>query len=854
MNRTALIVFLCCSCIHSFCIAGAEKNQRSTQQVSFSRDIQPLLAKHCLICHGPNKAEGGLRLDVPEKSTAKLDSGERAIIPGHPERSELLRRVSTADESEQMPPDDTSLTKSEVKLLRQWIQDGAPYEKHWSYRPVNAPVPPEVKQESWIRNPIDRFVLAGLEKMQLTPSPEAARPTLIKRLYYDLIGLPPSPDEVDAFLNNSRPDAYERLVDHLLKSEHFGERWGRHWLDQARYADSDGYEKDNPRPEAWRYRDWVIEAINNDMPFDQFTIEQLAGDLLPEATTTQKLATAFHRQTLTNSEGGTDPEEFRVEATFDRAETTAAVWMGLTMTCARCHSHKYDQISHREYFQFYSFFNNSSEAKLSIPQSETAMEQYHQAKQTYESNLEQLQVRFSVKLAELQTVLKDQDIINRSIQKKTENGSQQADRAGSGSLKQTAAPENVIQALLVNAAKRSGKQKTIIQDYLISLDPEAAALSKELIELKKSRPQPPLVDIQVMAKEDRETRILNRGDFLQPGEPVQSDVLAVILQSHPLPQRSREKPADRLDLARWLVDPNHPLTPRVKVNHVWDHLFGRGLVSTVNDFGVRGEIPTHPLLLDWLAWSFSHDMRGSRKQLIKQIVLSATYRQSSRVRPEIAVIDPENKLLSRQNRFRVEAEIIRDLCLAVSGLLSEKVGGPSVFPPLPSGVTELSYNNNFKWRTSQGESRYRRGMYTFFKRTSPYPTLMSFDCPDSNTTRLKRENSNTPIQALVTLNNAVFLEAAQAMAKRVLNEKQGTDAERLAYALRLSLTRQSEKEEVTHFLQLLNTAREYYQAHPQDADQLVKQHPVPTVDGAELAAWITTLRMVLNLDEFLVRS
>ena len=727
MNRTGIIIFCCCLCFNGGPGIGAERRLVSTRTISYSQDIQPLLAKHCLLCHGPNTSEGGLRLDVPEKAFSKLESGERAIHPGHPEASELLRRVTTTDESEQMPPDETSLTKAEVELLRRWIQEGAAYEIHWSYRPIKEPVLPHVKQEDWMRNAIDAFVLARLEQEGLRPSTEASRPTLIKRLCYDLIGLPPEPGEVDRFLNDTRPDAYEKLVDRLLQSTHFGERWGRHWLDKARYADSDGYEKDNPRPEAWRYRDWVIESVNNDMPFDQFTIEQLAGDLLPEATARQKLATAFHRQTLTNSEGGTDPEEFRVEATFDRAETTAAVWMGLTMTCARCHSHKYDQISQREYYQFYAFFNDSSEEKLSIPRSESAEEQYLQQKKTYDAKLAQLQERLAAKSAELQTALLDQELINQPDLEKSD----------AGSVKQTV-PEKVIQAFQVNSAKRSQEQKSAIHDYLISHDAEAAAVSKELTKLKKNPPPSPLVDVRVMKKEERKTQVLNRGDFLQLGDPVRSGTLDVIRPSHSLQTRSQETPADRLDLARWLVDPNHPLTPRVTVNHVWDHLFGRGLVSTVDDFGVRGKVPTHPQLLDWLAWQFSHDMQWSRKQLIKQIVMSATYRQSSQLRPELADIDPENKLLSRQNRFRVEAEIVRDLCLAVGGLLSEQVGGPSVFPPLPSGVAELSYNNNFKWRTSQGDSRYRRGMYTFFKRTSPYPTLMSFDCPDSNTTRLKR--------------------------------------------------------------------------------------------------------------------
>jgi hypothetical protein len=508
-------------------------------------------------------------------------------------------------------------------------------------------------------------------------------------------------------------------------------------LDKARYADSDGYEKDKPRPNAWRYRDWVIDAVNNDLPFDQFTIQQLAGDLLPDASPMQKLATAFHRQTLTNTEGGTDKEEFRVEATFDRTETTASVWMGLTMTCARCHSHKYDQITQTEYYELFAFFNNANEANVEVPGS---------------------------------------------------------------------------------AAK------------------------------------PAKLKVRVIAPASRKTRVLHRGDFLQPADEVGCNVLAVIRGVHPLESQHEESPADRLDLARWLVDADHPLTHRVIVNQVWAHLFGQGIVATLNDFGVRGERPTHPELLDWLAWQFPREMGFSRKALIKTIVTSAVYRQSSSHRPELGEIDPNNRLLARQNRLRVEAEIVRDLFLSVSGLLSMKMGGPSVFPPLPPGVTELSYANNFKWATSKGEDRYRRGMYTFFKRTSPHPNLISFDCPDSNTTRLERESSNTPLQALITLNNGVFVEAAQAMARRVLAEGGDDDTGRLTYALRLCIARPPDKKEVNRFRELLRTAREYYEAYPEVAAKLTKQHPVSDMAAPENAAWVATLRMVMNLDEFIVRD
>jgi hypothetical protein len=386
------------------------------------------------------------------------------------------------------------------------------------------------------------------------------------------------------------------------------------------------------------------------------------------------------------------------------------------------------------------------------------------------------------------------------------------------------------------------------------LHAETSQLAKQLVALKKKPPASPMIAVRVMAPTERTTKVLHRGDFLQPADEVNTDALAVIRRTHPLNLRHQDKPADRLDLARWLVDQKHPLTSRVTVNHVWAHLFGRGIVPTLNDFGVRGEMPTHPDLLDWLAWQFPRELGWSRKALIKTIVMSATYRQSSHHRRELRRMDPTNLLLARQNRVRVEAEVVRDLYLGVSGLLIKKIGGPSVFPPLPSGVAELSYANNFKWKTSQGEDRYRRGMYTFFKRTSPHPTLISFDCPDSNTTRLQRDTSNTPLQALATLNNDVFAETAQAMARHVLAEGGDNDVTRMTYALRLCIARQPNDQEVGQFQQLLESARDYYRGHAEDAKQLISRHPANDVAAADNAAWVATMRMILNLDEFIVRD
>jgi hypothetical protein len=727
-------------------------------EVDFARDIQPLLAEKCLLCHGTDDQQSGLRLDRFESATTAADSGSRAIVPGDPAASELLARVTSTDHDLRMPPEGEPLTAAEVDRLRRWIAAGATYAEHWAYRPVVAHPAPAVQQQAWPRDDLDRFVLARLEARGIEPAHEADRPTLIRRLALDLTGLPPEPDEVQAFLADPGPDAYERLVERLLASPHFGERWGRHWLDLARYADSDGYEKDNSRPDAWRYRDWVIEAINADMPFDRFTVEQLAGDLLDDAGYSQRLATAFNRQTLTNREGGVDQEEYRVLAVMDRTETLGAAWLGLTVGCARCHSHKYDQLTHAEYFGLYAFFNDADEAEIPVP----------------------------------------------------------ADAI----VSPEALPPSDV--------------------------PVGETAAEDVVARRKEKPQ----SVRVLAarvKKPRTTHVLEAGDFLSPAAAVEPGVPAVL---PPLAARRAEARPDRLDLARWLVDPRHPLTPRVAVNHVWKHLFGRPLVASMNDFGVRGERPTHPELLDRLAADF---VAGgwSRKALIRRIVTSATYRQAAAQRPELVDIDPENNLLARQNRFRVEAEIVRDATLAAAGLLSRKVGGPSVFPQLPPGIAELSYAGNFTWRTSPGEDRYRRGLYTFFKRTAPHPTLITFDCPDSNVACVERTVSNTPLAALVTLNNQVFLEAAAALAARVQAEP--SDGERLTRGIWICLGRPPREGEIDRLGELLDESRRWYEVHPVEATQLVGSVTVAGTPPEELAAWTATLRVLLNLDEFLTR-
>ena len=848
-----------------------------TGDVEFARDIQPLLANKCLNCHGPDDAEGGLQLHLREKALDELDSGEHAIVPGKPDESELLHRVASDDPDLRMPPEGDALTAAEIETLRKWIAGGAKWEVHWAYRPLDGSAPPKVSNTDATRNDIDHYVLAKLEKENIAPSPEADRYTLIKRLYYDLLGFPPTPEEVDAFVSDESPNAYEQLVDRLLASPHFGERWGRHWLDKARYADSDGYEKDNHRPDAWRYRDWVIGAINNDMPFDQFTIEQLAGDMLPDTTPLTKLATAFNRQTLTNTEGGTDKEQWRVAAVMDRTETLGTVWLGLSVGCARCHTHKYDQITHREYYQLYAYFNNGDEVNTNVPknslQAPLAQVEVNQLKSAIAARRDELaksidqwlpQLREEARatadtevayhpLEEIQIsgpkgvtftqqddgsylvgganpdaakytleattsaesitgirveVLPDDSLgargpgrtkhgnfVLNEIRLYTANTKKwgEADQrkfvAAEADFSQDGWPvtnaidgiegegrdgtgwavspqfgkphtatfalgrpiENDKRQLQIVFAQTYGSQHTIgrfrisavtgnlpgagmPEDVrkLVLADNRDAAATKRLVGYYATRDRKSLelhaqlqkltgtVDGETMSvrvigqrtSNPRTTHILRRGEFKEPLDEVTTGTLTTL---PPITPREGNEITDRLDLARWLVSGENPLVPRVAVNHIWKNLFGAGNVPTMNDFGVRGDLPSHPRLLDHLATTFI-DEGWSRKALIKYIVMSATYRQSSRHRPDLVDVDPNNRLLHRQNRFRIEAEIIRDATLAASGLLSRKVGGPSVFPPIPPSVTDLTYNSSFKWNTSKGEDRYRRGMYTYFKR------------------------------------------------------------------------------------------------------------------------------------------
>ena len=757
--------------------------------IDFDRDIRPIFAQNCLVCHGPSESEAGLRLDSQEGATTRLESGMRAVVPRRAAESELLTRVTSQDPDSRMPPEGDGLSSAEVSKLRRWIDEGANWQSHWAYRPLTTAPIPTPSNQSWSFEPLDEFVLDRLENANIEPSAQATRFQLLRRLYLDLIGLPPSWPDVRRYVHDRRPDADERVIDRLLASPQFGERWGRHWLDKARFADSDGYEKDNVRPHAWRYRDWVITAINEDMPFDRFTICQLAGDLLPDASPDQLLATAFHRQTLTNTEGGTDQEQWRVAAVMDRAETLGTVWLGLTVGCARCHSHKYDAIAHREYYQLYGYFNNADETTAELPTSKAAQLDFKETESRYVAKI-------------------------RSLESKLARARDSTESADFESLK------------------------------------------KQLDEAKQKAPKSPKLTVRVITermKDRRMTHVLRRGDFREPLDSVEPGTLST-LPPLQIPDDGRRS-SDRLDLARWLVSGKNPLPPRVLVNHLWRNMFGEGLVRTMNDFGVRGERPTHPGLLDYLAGEFVR-LQWSRKTLIRRIALSATYQQRSTHRPELAEVDPTNRLLYRQNRFRVEAELIRDSALAVSGLLVERIGGPSVFPPIPDSITALTYNSSFQWKTSTNGDQYRRELYTFFKRTAPHPNLITFDCPDSNVTSVERDRSNTPIGALVVMNNPIYFEASRALAGRLLMQEAVDDATRIRHAVRMVLGRESRGGEVSVMQGLLDDNRRWYADHPAEAELAIakvakRNSATPLVDEA---AWVALARCLLNLDEFVTRE
>ena len=992
------------------------ESEAASAEINFSRDVRPVLASRCFECHGPDRQESGLRLDRRESAFRETDSGGVAIVAGKPQDSELFRRVVSDNVDERMPPEGQPLSREEIDTLRRWIIDGAEYTRHWAYiRPQESPAP-AVRQTSWPQSPIDHFVLSRLEAESLAPSPPADRYTLIRRLYLDIVGLPPPVEEVDAFVCDQSPDAYEDLVDRLLQSPRFGERWARWWLDMARYGDTNGYESDEPRT-MWPWRDWVIQAFNRNLSFDQFTIEQLAGDLLSDPTEDQLVATGFHRNTLVNSEAGSKDDEFKDAAIKDRTDTTFAVWLAATFGCAQCHSHKYDDFSQREYYQVYAFFNNTTE-KATEGESDTIsvffgdpgerarrraevdrLRAVAPLTENPEASLRKWERNIRQKMAVWQT-LDAEDLkssANSTLKKQSDlsvlatganpdfdnftfvaspaaerltairlevlthkshtNGSlsrgvngntlltefkvfvHDADGAPTGIEISSAAAEhfqpgapidNVIdgdpksgwateghsrredcRAVFTFASPveiESGTRLTVhlkhdsqaplhvigrfrlavtdgsTEELLVlpvdaqaalDLDPEERSpqqrklLRRHYLE-KDTDLSVPLVNYETALKEldefeqrystttmvmregrTKPTHFLNRGSFLDPGDEVTAGVPKVY--GLPLPADQR----DRLALARWIVNPDHPVTSRVTVNRVWEILFGRGFVTTSEDFGVQGEPPTHPELLDWLATHFvqtNWDFKG----LVKTIVMSRTYQQSSVATPELLERDRYNELLARGPRFRVEAEMIRDVALEIAGMLSPKIGGPSVFPPQPDSIWEsLFVEQGLKaWPTSEGEDRYRRGIYTYYKRTALYPMLRNFDAPNRNVCVVSRKRSNTPLAALNTLNDPAFVEAAGGLAQRMLTFN-GRTSQRLVYGFRICVARPPTDQEQDVLQNLLQKAFAGFRAHPEQANQLVKtafRVPPAEFDPVQLAVWISLANTLLNMDATLSRG
>jgi hypothetical protein len=1052
-------------------LRGDEPARKGTQKIDFAREIRPILANHCWACHGPdeNTREGGLRLDVRAAATGSLKSGKVAIKPGATDSSALVARIDAKKESHRMPPPESKKPLSDVQkqLLKRWIAEGAEYREHWAFIAPKRPALPAVKDKTWGRNPIDAFILARLEQEGLQPAPEASMETLLRRVSLDLTGLPPTLEDLERFLNDRAANAYEKAVDRLLASPRYAERMALPWLDAARYADTNGYNNDEERF-MWPWRDWVINAFQKNMPYDRFIIEQIAGDLLPNPTVQQKIATGFNRNHVLTTEGGIFEDEYRVEYVADRVHTTATVFLGLSMQCARCHDHKYDPITQKEYYQFFAFFNNvndrvlnynkggaaepfihvspaENQAKLAslekrrvdivrlLKERTTAMDEaiaawekdltaeakvklaksgailhfplnegkgnqvadavlparkgtmtgkaiwgeekfgkalefngmvhadlgplasfdsgdpfsisawvyptttetgailtrmddgnayrgwdlvleagkvgshlihhwpddglkvltkqpitlkgWHHVLMTYDGSRKAAGIKIHVD-GQVQAVDVINDKLHGTIQtdKSLHVGKRDQslnfkgkisdvqcfggalDAEDAARLAQRQPIGNITRILDVAPEQRSAAQKAELRRYYLEvIDAEARQRKTELAELDRQKKElekasvPVMVMLELMPR--RQSYLLKRGQYDQPGDKVSAGVPALL---PPLPKNA---PANRLGLAQWLVHPAHPLTARVAVNRWWAMYFGAGLVETVEDFGLQGEFPSHPELLDWLATEFISprptvgEGPGARgwnvKALQKLIVTSATYRQSSRVTKELLERDPKNRLLARAPRLRLPAETIRDNALAISGLLKDKIGGPSVKPYQPAGLWEdVSVNRGYKYAADKGDGLYRRSMYTFWRRTCPPPSMMLFDAPDRETCFIRRARTNTPLHALVLMNDPTYLEAARKLAERVMHQEATPEA-RLTLAYRLILARGPSGAEQKIMRGMMDEALARFQADPAAAAKLLAVGEAARdgkLNEAELAAWTTMMNLLLNLDETITKG
>ncbi len=1014
-------------------------------KIDFARDIQPIFAANCYGCHGAQKASAQLRLDA-KASAMQGGLGGVIIKPRDGKGSRLVHRLIGANNEQSMPLGKPQLKVEQIKLIQQWIDEGATWPEsestnsnlkseipqHWAFIAPQRPAVPAVKNADWVKTPVDAFVAKQQAAQGLQPSKEADRETLIRRVSLDLTGLPPTLKEIDDFVNDKSPDAedaYEKVVARLLASKHYGERWGRWWLDAARYADSNGFEKDRPRS-IWPYRDWVINAFNQNVPFDQFTIEQLAGDLLPNPTLEQRTATGFLRNSMRNEEGGTDPEQFRVEELIDRVDATGKAFLGLTVACAQCHTHKFDPIKHEEYYRFYAFFNSDTEAELEVPDAkmQTQRRKIEQAVAKLETELqsknpdwqkrmsaweasvkplagewltlpvETVTASFGVKFEKMhdasfiargdaatnniyvvtaQSALKAitgfrlevmsdislphngpgrrladgvaainefvAEVVNQDDPTKkrkiefarvtadfenptapasylidgtwhtawttdTQLALRHQDRklvlalkepltlaaneklviqivqkypnndainfgihplVGRFRLATTAAanpsadpvPASVRQCLNVAATQRTASQQQAIFQHFRTTVSEWAAVNQAINDELKPWNYSPTTLALAPREALRETHLFRRGDWKRPETAALEPGTPAFL--HPFPANA---PRNRLGLAQWINDKRNPLTSRVIVNRIWQHYFGQGLIATAEDLGTRCETSTHPELLDWLAAEFRDGSDKAKawdvKHVHRLIVLSATYRQSSKLSPKAQEADPTNRWLARMPRVRVESEIIRDIGLAASGLLAPTIGGPSVYPPIPDGVLSLSYGRPMDWITTMGEDRYRRGMYIFWKRNVPYPSLQTFDMPNGDFSCTRRVRSNTPLQALTSLNDVTFLEFAQGLAARI-NKEGGApnaandDTAKIIYGYRLCTGRQPDQFERQQLLNLLWAQRSAFKGRTGAAVYVSSPDPskLPLdADLSELAAWTMVARVMLNLDETITRE
>jgi len=822
------------------------------EPINFNRDIRPILAENCFYCHGQdgNKRAAELRLDLREPAIAK-----GAISPGKPEESELVERIRTDDKSLLMPPPKSNrrLSGDQKALLERWIKDGANYESHWAFVTPKRPASPAVKVAVWARNDIDRFILSRLDKAGLAPSPEADRATLIKRLYADLVGLPPTPAEVDEFVSSTDPAAYEKLVDKLLANPHYGERLALPWLDAARYADSNGFQQDGDTWQ-WIWRDWVVDALNRDLPFDQFTIWQLAGDLLPEATNEQKIASGFNRNHLLNGEGGAIPEEQRFVILFDRMDTTATTWLGLTMTCSQCHDHKYDPLTMKDYYSLMDAFNRvpengvpsyfSSRIRVAPPILELPTDENKQRFAEYEER---------IKVADAEA----NPLINAAF-----DGWRAGVLADAKSIEVAGLPAPVKAILDKPEGERSDEEKKTAETGLrkqfdekvrpkikerIPVIAKADSLRAELNAYRADH----LPRVMIMSDANpRKTSILDRGEYLQPRDPVEFNTPAFL---PPLPAGA---PKNRLGLAQWLMAADHPLTARVQVNRMWQYFFGTGFIKTTEDFGVQSEYPIHGELLDWLAVEF-REKGWSMKQMHRLIVTSSTYRQTSKVTPELLAKDPENRLYARAGRFRMPALVLRDWALGAAGLLNPKMGGKPVYPYQPDGVWEslaITKERDFTYPASTGSDLYRRSLYTFWRRTVG-PANM-FDTSNRQACRVRQSQTSTPLHALTMLNDPTWVEAARVLAAKSIKGAP-TLNERLIFAFRHVVGRSVGKQELVVLARAFEKQKSLFEKDAAAARTLLSVGNAPldeSIDPVECAAMTHICLGIMNLDEALTRE